>query len=114
MLMKDFLIIFCGVKFFNLFCFFFLLVGNCYEMCVKVYDIGWGGVVFKTIGFFIVNEVLLCFDYLVKEDIGFIGFKNMEQIVEYLLEENLVVLCWLKEDYLDKVLIVLIMGENEQ
>lgn len=47
-------------------------------MCVKVYDIGWGGVVFKMIGFFIVNEVLLCFDYLVKEDIGFIGFKNME------------------------------------
>lgn len=78
MLTKDFSIIFCGVKFFNSFCFFFSSVGNCYEMCVKVYDIGWGGVVFKTIGFFIVNEVSSRFDYLVKEDIGFIGFKNME------------------------------------
>ncbi|MEN1299205.1 hypothetical protein AAIG87_36020, partial [Pseudomonas aeruginosa] len=39
-------------------------------------------VVFKTIGFFIANEVSPRFDHLVKEDTGFIGFKNMEQIAE--------------------------------
>ena len=48
-------------------------------MCAKAYDTGWGGVVFKTIGFFIANEVSPRFDHLVKEDTGFIGFKNMEQ-----------------------------------
>ncbi len=49
-----------------------------------------------------------------KEDTGFIGFKNMEQIAEHPLEENLAALRRLKDDYPDKVLIASIMGENEQ
>ncbi len=67
--------------------------------------------VFKTIGFFIANEVSPRFDHLVKEDTGFIGFKNMEQIAEHPLEENLAALRRLKEDYPDKVLIASIMGK---
>lgn len=39
---------------------------------------------------FIANEVSPRFDHLVKEDTGFIGFKNMEQIAEHPLEDNLV------------------------
>lgn len=46
-----------------------------------------------------------------KEDTGFIGFKNMEQIAEHPLEENLAALRRLKEDYPDKVLIASIMGK---
>ena len=55
MLTKDLSITFCGVKFPNPFCLSSSPVGNCYEMCAKAYDTGWGGVVFKTIGFFIAN-----------------------------------------------------------
>ncbi len=51
MLTKDLSITFCGVKFPNPFCLSSSPVGNCYEMCAKAYDTGWGGVVFKTIGF---------------------------------------------------------------
>ena len=76
MLTKDLSITFCGVKFPNPFCLSSSPVGNCYEMCAKAYDTGWGGVVFKTIGFFIANEVSPRFDHLVKEDTGFIGFKK--------------------------------------
>ena len=72
MLTKDLSITFCGVKFPNPFCLSSSPVGNCYEMCAKAYDTGWGGVVFKTIGFFIANEVSPRFDHLVKEDTGFI------------------------------------------
>lgn len=57
MLTKDLSITFCGVKFPNPFCLSSSPVGNCYEMCAKAYDSGWGGIVFKTIGFFIANEV---------------------------------------------------------
>lgn len=60
---------------------------------------------------FIANEVSPRFDHLVKEDTGFIGFKNMEQIAEHPLEENLAALRRLKEDYPDKVLIASIMGK---
>ena len=51
MLTKDLSITFCGVKFPNPFCLSSSPVGNCYEMCAKAYDTGWGGVVFKPIGF---------------------------------------------------------------
>lgn len=65
----------------------------------------------KRSAFFIANEVSPRFDHLVKEDTGFIGFKNMEQIAEHPLEENLDALRRLKEDYPDKVLIASIMGK---
>lgn len=113
---KDLSITFLGVKFPNPFCLSSSPVGNCYEMCAKAYDEGWGGVVFKTIGpkHFVINEVSPRFDALQKEDTPFIGFKNMEQIAEHSLEENLRDLRRLKQEYPDKVLIASIMGTNEQ
>lgn len=113
MLKKDLSINFCGVKFPNPFCLSSSPVGNCYEMCAKAYEMGFGGVVFKTIGFFIADEVSPRFDTLRKEGTPWIGFKNMEQIAEHPLEENLEALRRLKKDYPDKVLIASIMGSNE-
>jgi len=83
-------------------------------MCAKAYDTGWGGVVFKTIGFFIADEVSPRFDNLEKEGTQFIGFKNMEQIAEHPLSENLSAIKRLKKEYPNKVLIASIMGSNEK
>jgi dihydropyrimidine dehydrogenase (NAD+) subunit PreA len=83
-------------------------------MCAKALDTGWGGVVFKTVGFFIANEVSPRFDNLRKESTPFIGFKNMEQIAEHPLEENLEAIRRIKKDYPNKVLIASIMGQNEE
>ncbi len=110
MLTKDLSVTFCGVKFPNPFCLSSSPVGNCYEMCAKAYDTGWGGIVLKPL-VFIANEVSPRFDHLTKEDTGFIGFKNMEQIAEHPLEENLAAIRRLKQDYPDKVLIASIMGK---
>ena len=116
MINKDLSIDFLGVHFENPFCLSSSPVGNCYDMCKKAYDTGWGGVVFKTIGpeHFVVDEVSPRFDILDKESTPFVGFKNMEQIAEHTLEENLADLKRLKEDYPDKVLIASIMGTNEE
>jgi len=111
---KDLSIEFCGVKFPNPFCLSASPVGNCYDMCKKAYDIGWGGVVFKTIGFFIADEVSPRFDILTKEDTPFVGFKNMEQIAEHPLKDNLKDIARLKKDYPNNVLISSIMGANEK
>ena len=113
---KDLSINFLGVKFENPFCLSSSPVGNCYEMCAKAYDSGWGGVVFKTIGpkHFLINEVSPRFDALTIEDTPFVGFKNMEQIAEHSLEENLNDLRRLKKEYPNKVLIASIMGTNEE
>ncbi|KRM98728.1 NAD-dependent dihydropyrimidine dehydrogenase subunit PreA [Loigolactobacillus rennini] len=116
MINKDLSIDFLGVHFDNPFCLSSSPVGNCYEMCKKAYDTGWGGVVFKTIGpkHFEIDEVSPRFDTLDKEDTSFVGFKNMEQIAEHSLEENLADLKRLKTEYPNKVLIASIMGTNEQ
>lgn len=114
MVKKDLSIDFLGVKFPNPFCLSASPVGNCYEMCKKAYEIGWGGVVFKTIGFFIADEVSPRFDTLTKENEPFVGFKNMEQIAEHPLEENLRDMARLKKEFPDKVLIASIMGANEK
>ncbi|HBC97568.1 MAG TPA: NAD-dependent dihydropyrimidine dehydrogenase subunit PreA, partial [Clostridium sp.] len=111
---KDLSIEFCGVKCENPFFLSSSPVGNCYEMCAKALDTGWGGVVFKTVGFFIANEVSPRFDNLRKESTPFIGFKNMEQIAEHPLEENLEAIRRIKKDYPNKVLIASIMGQNEE
>lgn len=114
MLKKDLSIEFMGVKFENPFLLSSSPVGNCYEMCAKSLESGWGGIVFKTIGFFIANEVSPRFAEISKERTPFIGFKNMEQIAEHSLEENLEAMKRLKEDYPNKVLIASIMGQNEK
>ncbi len=113
---KNLSVDFLGVHFPNPFCLSSSPVGNCYEMCAKAYDVGWGGVVFKTIGptSFKVDEVSPRFDQLPKEAKPFIGFKNMEQIAEHSLEENLRDLRRLKEEYPDRVLIASIMGTCEK
>jgi len=116
MIKKDLSITFMGVKFPNPFCLSSSPVGNCYEMCAKAYREGWGGVVFKTIGpkHYVIDEVSPRFDALTKEAEPFVGFKNMEQIAEHSLEENLADLKRLKKEFPDKVLIASIMGSNEE
>lgn len=111
---KDLSIEFLGVKCENPFFLSYSPVGNCYEMCAKAFEVGWGGVVFKTIGFFRPKEVSPRFTNLKKEATSFIGFKNMEQIAEHSLEENLEALRMLKKNYPTKVVVASIMGQNEK
>ena len=116
MVKKDLSVEFLGVHFENPFCLSSSPVGNCYEMCAKAYDEGWAGVVFKTIGpgDFLIDEVSPRFDALTKEGTPFVGFKNMEQIAEHPLEQNLEGLRKLKAAYPNKVLIASIMGPTEK
>ncbi|WP_282804691.1 NAD-dependent dihydropyrimidine dehydrogenase subunit PreA [Clostridium tetani] len=110
----DLSIDFCGVKCENPFFLSSSPVGHNYEMCAKALETGWGGVVFKTIGFYLPEEVSPRFDNVRKESTPFLGFKNMEQIAEYPLEYNLEEIRKIKENYPSKVLIASIMGENEK
>ncbi|AJA47210.1 NAD-dependent dihydropyrimidine dehydrogenase subunit PreA [Clostridium pasteurianum DSM 525 = ATCC 6013] len=112
--MKDLSIEFCGVKCENPFFLSSSVVGNNFEMCAKALEMGWGGVVFKTIGFYVSKEVSPRFDTIGKEGTPFIGFKNLEQISEHSLEENLEWMRQLKEKYPNKILVASIMGQNEQ
>ena len=114
MFKKDLSINFCNVKCENPFFLSSSPVDNCYEMCAKALETGWGGLVFKTLGFFIPTDCSPRFDTLKKESTNFIGFKNMEQISEHPLEESLEALRKLKNNYPNKVIVASIMGQNEK
>lgn len=83
-------------------------------MCAKALETGWGGVVYKTLGFFIPTDCSPRFDKLDKESTDFIGFKNMEQISEHPLQESLGSLKKLKQNYPTKTILASIMGQNEK
>lgn len=105
---------FCGVKFENPFLLSSSVVASNYDMIAKSFDEGWAGVAFKTIGNFVPEEVSPRFATLQKESDGFVGFKNIEQISDHTLEENIDFIKRLKQNYPTKVIIASIMGRDEQ
>lgn len=109
----DLSIDFCGVHCENPFFLSSSVVGSNYEMVAKAFEMGWAGVVFKTIGAFVPEEVSPRFDALRKESVPFVGFKNIEQISEHPLEFNLDCLRRLKRDYPTKVIVASIMGRDD-
>lgn len=110
----DLSISFCGVKCENPFFLSSSVVGSNYEMVAKAFDMGWAGVAFKTIGTFVPKEVSPRFDALRKETVPFVGFKNIEQISDHTLEENLSYLKRLKKDYPGKIIVASIMGQTDE
>jgi len=90
------------------------IVASNYEMCAKALDMGWGGIVFKTIGILKPDEVSPRFNTLDKEGTPFLGFRNLEQISEHTLEENLNWLSGLKKAYPKKVIVASIMGQTDE
>ena len=111
---KDLSIDFLGVRCINPFFLSSSPVGSNYDMVAKCFDSGWGGVYYKTIGFFMPNECSPRFDITTKECTPWLGFKNMEQISDKPLEKNLEMMARLKRDYPEHVVVASIMGENER
>lgn len=109
----DLCIDFMGVKCENPFFLSSSIVAGNYEMCARAFEMGWAGAVYKTIGFIKPEETSPRFDAIRKESTPFIGFKNLEQISDHSLEENLKILRRLKKDFPTKVVIVSIMGSND-
>lgn len=110
----DLSINFCGINCENPFFLSSSIVGSNYEMVSKAFELGWSGVAFKTIGVFVPDEVSPRFDQLQKDALPFVGFKNIEQISEHPLEENIYYIRQLKQDYPKKVIMASIMGRNEE
>ena len=85
-----------------------------YDMVAKAFYMGWGGACFKTISLLDIREASPRLAALSKEGNSFIGFKNIEQLSDHTYDENLDFLRRLKRDFPSKVLIVSIMGRNDE
>lgn len=109
----DLSIEFCGIPCENPFFLSSSVVASNYEMIAKSFDMGYAGACFKTIGNFVPEEVSPRFATINKEGNSFIGFKNIEQISDHTLEENLSFIRQLKKDYPSKIIIASILGIDE-
>jgi len=104
---------FCGVDFPNPFCLSSSPVGNTYDMCARAFDIGWGGVVYKTIG--LDYEVKIThpsprLNPLNRGKEKVVGLQNVEQISDRPTKDNFADLARLKKNYPDRALVSSIMG----
>lgn len=105
---------FCGVACENPFFLSSSIVASNYDMVARAFEAGWAGAAFKTIGSFVPEEVSPRFSAIHKEGSSFIGFKNIENISDHTLEENLDFVARLKKDYPHKVMIASILGRDEE
>ncbi len=103
---------FCGVKMENPFLLSSSVVASSYEKIARAFQMGWAGACFKTICTFIPEEASPRYSALA-EGQTFYGFKNIEQLSCNGLEADLDIIRRLKQDYPQKVIIVSIMGRND-
>mgnify|MGYP002682002992 FL=1 len=105
---------FCGVWCENPFFLSSSVVGSDYEMIAKAFEMGWAGVVYKSISAFVPKDTSPRFGVLRAENGEIIGLKNIEQTSNRSLSENLSILARLKRDFPRKVVVASSMGRNEE
>ncbi len=104
----------CGVKLENPFLLSSSVVASNYEMCAKAFEAGWAGAAFKTICTFPQHEASPRFSTVTNHSNSFCGFKNIEQLSDHSVEENMEIFRRLKADFPSKVIVASIMGQNEK
>ncbi|MBR3352403.1 MAG: hypothetical protein IKG35_09855, partial [Erysipelotrichaceae bacterium] len=105
---------FCGLPLENPFFLSSSVISSTYDMCARAFEAGWGGAAFKTICLMDINEASPRFSAIKGDNQRIIGFKNIEQLSDHALVENLEIFRRLKDDYPDKFLLVSIMGRNDE
>ncbi len=104
---------FCGVRFPNPFCLSSSPVGNTYDMCARAFDLGWGGVVYKTIGLDYQVKITHPSPRLNALNRGsqrVVGLQNVEQISDRPTEANFADVARLKKNYPNHAVVASVMG----
>ena len=104
----------CGIPLENPFLLSSSVVASNYDMCARAFDAGWAGAAFKTICSFDIHEASPRFSALTGDSGSIIGFKNIEQLSDHSVAENMETFRRLKKDYPTKFILASIMGQNEE
>lgn len=103
----------CGVKLENPFLLSSSVVASNYDMCKRAFEAGWAGVSFKTICSFPQHEASPRFSAINNHSVSFCGFKNIEQLSDHSVRENMEIFRKLRREFPTKVIVASIMGQNE-
>lgn len=104
----------CGVKLENPFLLSSSVVASSYEMCKRAFEAGWAGASFKTICNFPQHEASPRFSAITNHANSFCGFKNIEQLSDHSVMENMEIFRRLRSEFPTKVIVASIMGQNEE
>ena len=104
----------CGIPLENPFLLSSSVVGSTYDMCARAFEAGWAGVAFKTICTLDIHEASPRFSAITGDNGSIIGFKNIEQLSDHSLAENMAIFRKLKQVYPTKCILASIMGKNEE
>lgn len=104
----------CGVKLENPFLLSSSVVASTLDMCRRAFEAGWAGAAFKTICNFPQHEASPRFSAVRNHSHSFVGFKNIEQLSDHSVEENMEIFRILRKEFPTKVIIASIMGRNEK
>ena len=105
---------FCGIPMENPFLLSSSVVASTYDMCARAFEAGWAGACFKTICSMDIHEASPRFSAITGSDGGMIGFKNIEQLSDHSVAENMEIFRRLKAKYPTKFILASIMGQNEE
>ncbi len=104
----------CGIELDNPFLLSSSVVASSYDMCARAFEAGWAGAAFKTICNFEIHEVSPRFSAIKGDGKTFTGFKNIEQLSDHSVPENMEVFRMLKEHYPTKFILASIMGRDDK
>ncbi|MBO7676292.1 MAG: NAD-dependent dihydropyrimidine dehydrogenase subunit PreA [Erysipelotrichaceae bacterium] len=104
----------CGIPLDNPFLLSSSVVASSYDMCARAFEAGFAGASFKTICPFEIHEASPRFSAITGEGGTIVGFKNVEQLSQNSVEENMEIFRKLKQNYPNKVIIASIMGGEEE
>ena len=79
----------CGIRMDNPFLLSSSVVSSTYDMCRRAFEAGWAGASFKTICNFPQHETSPRFSAIRSHANSFCGFKNIEQLSDHIVEENM-------------------------
>ena len=104
----------CGKPLENPFLLSSSVVASNYDMCARAFEAGWAGAAFKTICSFDIHEASPRFSAITGDNGSIVGFKNIEQLSDHSVEENMAIFRKLKENYPKKFILASIMGQDEE
>ena len=104
----------CGIPLENPFLLSSSVVASTYDMCARAFEAGWAGAAFKTICTLDIHEASPRFSAISGDNGAIIGFKNIEQLSDHSVAENMEIFRRLKEKYPSKFILASIMGQNEE
>ena len=103
----------CGIPMENPFLLSSSVVASTYDMCARAFEAGWAGAAFKTICSFDIHEASPRFAAITGDNGSIIGFKNIEQLSDHSVAENMEIFRRLKAKYPTKLILASVMGQNE-